>query len=429
MPALARLSFFYGWVIVAIAFVTLALSVTARTAFSLLMPPIIQEFGWDRGLAAGAFSFGFLITALAGPLVGRAIDRRGPRPIILAGVALLGGGLLWATQLTSVVELYLTLGMLVGAGVNCMGYTVQSLYLPLWFARRRGLAIGLAFAGAGVGAILLLPWLQAMIATDGWRAACLTMGILVLVILGPINLFVWHRPANLGLTQDGDSAGGTGPQRPRLRVIDQAWASRDWTLRSAMGTTRFWWICLGYFSGLFAWYAVQVHQTQYLLECGFPAMEAAWALGLVAIVGIPGQILGGALSDRIGREPVWGLSCLGFAICYVSLIAMEGGASRPLLYLMVISQGFLGYVMAAMMGPMVAELFEGPHFGAIFGVITVASISGGAVGPWVAGVSHDLTGGYRLAFLIAIGLCAVSAAAVYLAAPRRVRAVPGRRIP
>jgi MFS family permease len=428
MPVLARLPFFYGWVIVAIAFVTLAISVTARTAFSLLMPPIIDEFEWDRGLAAGAFSFGFLITALAGPVVGRAIDRRGPRPIILLGVALVGGGMLWASTLGGATEFYLSLGVLVGAGVNCMGYTVQSLYLPLWFARRRGLAIGLAFAGAGVGAILLLPWLQAMVAQEGWRAACWSMGVLVLVVLGPINLFVWHRPTDLGLTQDGDPPGGAGSARPRLRVLDHAWASREWTLRSAMATARFWWICLGYFCGLFAWYAVQVHQTQYLLERGFPAMEAAWALGLVAIVGIPGQILGGALSDRIGREPVWGLGCLGFAICYAALIAMEDGTSRPLLYLMVLSQGFLGYVMAAMMGPMVAELFEGPNFGAIFGAITVASITGGAAGPWVAGVSHDLTGGYRLVFIIAIGLCAISAFAVFMAGPRQVRAVPGRRV-
>jgi len=423
---LQRLPFFFGWVIVAIAFVTMAVSVTARTAFSLLMPPLIQEFGWDRGLAAGAFSFGFLVSAVLGPIVGRAVDRHGPRPVVLCGVVLLGTGLLGATLISSPVGLYLTLGTLVGAGVNCMGYTVQSLYLPNWFARRRGMAIGIAFSGAGVGALVLLPWLQAMIQTEGWRAACLTMGIMALVVLGPINLFIWRRPADLGLFADGDRSGAGGDGRRRLRIVDPAWAAQEWTLRRALRTRPFWWLCLGYFGALYAWYAIQVHQTTYLTEIGFGSMEAAWALGLVSIVGIPGQIVGGALSDRIGREWVWSLSSLGFALCYALLIVMETAPSHALLYLMILSQGLLGYAMTAVMGPIVAEIYEGPHFGVIFGVITVAMVGGGAVGPLAAGMMHDLTGSYRPAFGMAIALCGVSAVSVWMAAPRKVRAVPGR---
>lgn len=423
---LRHLPFFYGWVIVAIAFVTMAISVTARTAFSLLMPPLIEEFGWDRSLAAGAFSFGFLVSAVLGPIVGRAVDRHGPRPVVLCGVLLLGSGLLGATLISNPAGLYLTLGTLVGAGVNCMGYSAQSLYLPNWFARRRGMAIGIAFSGAGIGAILLLPWLQAMIQTTGWRAACATMGLIVLVVLGPINLFIWRRPSDLGLAPDGDTGGSDGAGRRRLRIVDPIWAATEWTLTRALRTRRFWWLCLGYFGVLYAWYAVQVHQTKYLTEIGFSSMEAAWALGLVSIVGIPGQIAGGALSDRFGREWVWSLSCAGFAICYALLIAMETRPTHTLLYLMILSQGLLGYAMTAVMGPIVAEIFEGPHFGAIFGVITMALVGGGAMGPWAAGLIHDLTGSYRPAFQLAIALCAVSAVAVWMAAPRGVRAVPGR---
>src|SRR2546428_8268901 len=82
----SRLPFYYGWVIVGIAFVTMGIGVTARTAFSLLMPPLIDEFGWDRGLAAGAFSFGFLVSAAFSPIVGRVLDARGPPVWILTGV-------------------------------------------------------------------------------------------------------------------------------------------------------------------------------------------------------------------------------------------------------------------------------------------------------------------------------------------------------
>ena len=94
LPAvlMVRLPFYYGWVIVGVAFVTLAIGVTARTAFSLLLPPLIEEFRWDRGLAAGAFSFGFLVSAVLSPLVGRVMDARGPRVVILSGAALMTAG-------------------------------------------------------------------------------------------------------------------------------------------------------------------------------------------------------------------------------------------------------------------------------------------------------------------------------------------------
>src|SRR4051794_14672046 len=91
-----RLPFFYGWLIIAVAFVTMAIGVTGRTAFSLLMPPLIDEFRWDRGLAAGAFSFGFLVSAILSPFVGKVMDASGPRVVILTGVALMSTGLLLA---------------------------------------------------------------------------------------------------------------------------------------------------------------------------------------------------------------------------------------------------------------------------------------------------------------------------------------------
>jgi MFS family permease len=171
---------------------------------------------------------------------------------------------------------------------------------------------------------------------------------------------------------------------------------------------------------------VQVHQTKYLIEIGFDPITAAWGLGIVSAVGIPGQIVLGGLSDRIGREWVWTIGCAGFALCYAALIALEHTPSPTLLWLMVLSQGGLGYALTSVMGPIVVEIFEGPRFGSIFGTITVASIGGGAAGPWVAGILHDATGSYRLAFLAAIACSVVSAVAIWLAGPRQIRAVPGR---
>src|SRR3954466_4894405 len=107
----SRLPFYYGWLIIGVAFVTMAVSVSARTAFSLLLPPLIDEFGWDRGLVAGAFSFGFLVSAVLSPLAGRVMDRHGPRAVIGGGVCLMAAGLLTAPAIATPWQLYATLGV------------------------------------------------------------------------------------------------------------------------------------------------------------------------------------------------------------------------------------------------------------------------------------------------------------------------------
>jgi MFS family permease len=183
---------------------------------------------------------------------------------------------------------------------------------------------------------------------------------------------------------------------------------------------------VGYFCGLFAWYAVQVHQTRYLVENGFSPTDAAWALGLVSLVAIPGQIALGHISDRIGREWVWTVGALGFALCYLALLALRTTPTPALLAVMVASQGALGYGLTSVVGAIPAEIFAGRHYGTIFGTLMLASIAGGAAGPWVTGVLYDATGNYAAAWWIAIGCSALSAVAIWLAAPRRVRVVAGR---
>ena len=420
-----RLPFFYGWIIIAVTFVTMAIGVNARTSFSLFFPPIVDEFGWERGVTAGAFSFGFLVSAAVSPLIGRAMDRFGPRTVMELGVALMAAGLLLAPLTTQPWHLYLTIGVLVGAGSICLGYSGQSLFLPNWFNRRRGLAMGLAFAGVGIGSITLLPWVQHMIEQTGWRTACTAMGIVVLVVLAPINLLLRKRPQDIGLEPDGDAAPSASTV-PVSNVVDPVWAGIDWTLSRAVRTARFWWIASGYFGALYVWYAVQVHQTKYLLDIGFSPNVAVWSLGAVSLLAIPGQIALGHLSDRVGREWMWGAGCAGFAVCFAALIALEYYPSLALVYLMVFAQGALGYGLASIIASVVAEIFQGRHYGSIFGLLLVAALAGGAAGPWVTGALHDLCGNYTAAFAIAIAVSAWSAISIWRASPGKIRAVAGR---
>ncbi len=422
-----RWPFYYGWVIVGVTFVTMAVGVNARTAFSLLFPPMLAEFGWERGLTAGAFSFGFLVSAVLTPLLGRMMDSRGPRVVMETGVVATAAGLLLATQASQPWHIYLTLGVLVGAGTTCLGYTGQAMLLPAWFVRKRGLAMSIAFSGVGVGSIVMLPALQAMIQRTDWRTACWTVGVLMLVVLVPLNLLLRRRPEQMGLLPDGDPAPtAAGAAARRTNVVDERWAAVDWTLARAMRTSRFWWIALGFFGGLFAWYAVQVHQTKYLVDAGFSPEQAAWALGAVSLAGVPGQIALGQLSDRYGRELVWGIGCVGFMLTYAALLAIAGTPSMPLLWVIVLAQGALGYGLTSVLGAIPAEIFEGKHYAPIFGVLMLGALSGGAIGPWLTGLIHDRTGSYTLAFWLAMGFSALSAIAIWRASPSGVRVVAGR---
>ena len=424
---LRRFPVFYGWVLVATAFVTMGIVVNARTAFSLFFPSILDEFGWSRALTAATFTTGLLASNAFTPFLGVLMDRVGPRVVFPIGLGLMSLGLALATGVSAPWQLHLTLGVLVAGASVFVSYMGHSLLLPNWFVRKRGLALGVAFSGVGVGSFLLLPWLQGLIGRVGWRGACWVLVALIALVVLPLNALVpRRRPEELGLRPDGDVAAGVTAGPASVRVVDHAWAATEWTLGRAVRTTRFWWVFLGYFTGLFAWYAVQIHQTKYLLELGFSAELAGYALGLVGLTGIAGQVVWGHLSDRIGREWAWTASGAGFALCYLALLALPAHPERWLVYLMVAAQGLLGYGLASVFGAIPIELFQGARYSSIFAVLNLASNAGAGTGPWVAGLVHDRTGSYAPAFWIAIACSVVSVAAMWLAAPRKVRLVAGR---
>ncbi len=425
-----RLPVFYGWVLVAAAFVTMGIAVNARTAFSLFFPVILDEFGWSRAATAATFTTGLLASNLFTPFLGVLMDRVGPRVVFPLGLSLMSLGFALAPAVRAPWHLHLTLGVLVAGASVLVSYMGHSLLLPNWFVRRRGLALGVAFSGVGVGSFLLLPWLETLIGRAGWRSACWALAALIAVVLVPLNAVVpRRRPEELGLAPDGGAGPARHPAAARGHgdgVVDPAWTAVEWTLGRAVRTGRFWWIFLGYFTGLFAWYAVQVHQTKYLLELGFSPRLAAYALGLVGLTGVVGQIAWGHVSDRVGREWAWTASGAGFALCYGALLALPSHPTPALVYVAVAAQGLLGYGLASVFGAIPVELFQGARYGSIFAVLNLASNAGAGSGPWVAGWVHDRTGSYAPAFGLAIACAALSVAAMWLAAPRKVRLVAGR---
>ena len=135
--AARKLPFYYGWVVVAVDFITLAIGVNSRTAFSLLYPHILDEFGWDRGDTAAIFSVGFFAATFISPLIGRLMDQFGPRLVMPMGATIVAAGFLASTYVGDIVGMLLSLGLGVVGGSIFISYIGHSLFLPQWFEHRR----------------------------------------------------------------------------------------------------------------------------------------------------------------------------------------------------------------------------------------------------------------------------------------------------
>lgn len=426
LPTAARPRFFYGWIVVAIAFVTMGVSITARSSFSLLFPEILNEFQWDRGTTAGAYSIGYLASTALLPVVGLVMDRYGPRLMIPIGALLVGSGLYLMTTIETAFGLYMTVGLLVVNGSMAMSYIVHSIFLPRWFVRNSGLAVGIAFSGVGVLSFILLPLIQGVIETSGWRWACVAMAVVMIFLIIPLNaLFQRASPEAMGLEPDGDGAAGSAKRVRPDTVVDRTWAQTEWTVARAVRTGRFWWLSISMFCGLFVWYGTQVHQTKFLTEAGFDSVFAATALGLVAFFGIGGQIGMGWLSDRIGREIAWTISGAGFVVSSALFIVIDAVPSVVLVYTMIVAQGLFGNGLAALFGAAITEVFSGRRLASILSLITLCGNLGAGGGAWLLGLLYDVSGTYVTGFMVCVVFSLISIVGIWFAAPRKVRLVAG----
>ncbi len=423
-----RLPFYYGWLIVAVSFVTLGLSFGVWYSFAIFFVAIIRDFGWERATTASIFSFFVITHYLFATIAGTLVDRYGPRGVIPAGAAILTAALLLTSRAHSLFQFYLLYGLGAAVGISLMGFVPHATLLPRWFARRRGLAVGIAMAGIGVGMLFIPPGMQRLIAAHGWRQAYVVLALLMLPAI-PLNLLCQRRdPAAVGELPDGDREGGkTTPgapgqkaATPGLLIVDPEWAATAWTAGRALRTRRFWLLAAGFFCGPFAIQGTLLHAVACLVDHGVRPQLAAEIFGLLGICGAVGKVLLGALADRWLRETA---SSIGMAAASLGVAALLAVARQPqvLPYVFAVCFG-LGYGAVAPLFPAIAaDIFQGPTFGRIFGLLSLFLGGGGAGGAWFSGWIFDRTHSYQAAFLLIILCLWLSSLAFWLAAPRHVR--------
>ena len=383
------------WWIVAVAAFGLSTSPGqfAFGAFSLFIEPLEQEFGWSRADMSLALTLFTACLAVTLPFMGRLVDRFGSRRVLAPSMLVLGTGLCvlgWRLDaLWILLTVYVLIGVL-GAGANSPPYmrTVSS-----WFDRRRGLAIGTAMAGAGLGYAYVPPMVRYINDAYGWRFSFLALGAIIIFVATPlVALFLKDPPRPR-------AAETPGPDEAVAETTGDEW-------REAVGRGVFWMLICVFALLSFSLYGMLAHFKPMLSEMGIPGAEAGWIAGMVGIAVMVSRVVIGYLIDRIFAPRValvvFLLSAAGMVVLSTSNAA---GFAIPAAVLLGLSMGAEIDLLAYLAG----RYFGLKSFAVIYGLLFSAFLAGTALGPWAYGAVYDADGSYSAMLLVGAGCCALAA--------------------
>ena len=421
-------SFNFGWIIVGISFITLALAYGVWYSFSVFFVALLGEFGWSRSLAAGVFSLFVVIHSLMGPFVGGMVDRFGPRKVILLGSLILGMGLALSSLTNTWWHHYIFFGVITGVGVGSIGWVPNSTIIQQWFKANRGLAIGIISSGIGIGILVCVPSVQHLISQVGWRMAYRIMARSIPLIVVPMAIVFLKKPEQTTSPRDTSSS-----ERETIisatrdpSIVDDEWGSRSWTIRHAITTKQFWLLSISFPLGAFAAQSILAHQVAFFVDQGVETLFASYIVGIVGVSSVGAKILWGTLSDRIGREVTYtmGICCSICGMILLIVFAVHPFSLLPYFYGVFFG---MGYAVVSALPPIItADFFEGRGYGGIFGTLILITGVGGASGAWFAGFLHDQVGTYIPVFIILIACVLFACLNIWRAAPRKIRSVRGR---
>ena len=393
------------WTVVGVSTAVNALAWGARSTFALFYVAMLEEFAWGRGPTALGYSLSWLCFIVFAPVAGWLSDRWGTRTVVTGGGVILGVALALTGHVTSLAQYYLCFGVLGAAGIAGM-LIPSTTIVTRWFVRSRGTAMGVLSAGGPGSAVAFYPLNAWLIASLGWRMALVAFGCMVAAATVSLTLLYREPPA------DEDRLAGTEDTRPSrsTRV-----AGEVWTLRRALRSIRLWAAFTMTALGVIGFQIMATHQVAHAVDRGFPQHLVVWLFAFGAGCMMAGNLLGGWLSDRVGRGWVFVLGTVVAILGIGSLAMMRGPQDLVLLILYTVS-GFGFGMRIAQLSTIPADVFAGPNLGAILGVVQAGGGLGGAIGPFLGGWLFDVTGSYRLAFMAASVAVGGSAVAAWFAA-------------
>ena len=403
----ANKSLQYGWVVVGAAFIITFITCGVNFSYGVFFLPIVNEFGWSRGLASAVMLVAGLAYAVTLPFTGILADRYGYKWVLAVSAGFLSLGLILSSQIQELWQLYVFTGLLVGLSISA-SFAIPVALVALWFTRRKGLALGVATLGISLGTATIPLLISYLITSAGWRMTLLMAGIAVAVLCIPATLLMRSPPRNMPSAAAGNKESSAG-QRAEPSDLDTGL-----TVSQALRTGQFWMLFIMFLLFLSSLGLVMLHLVPYAVDSGIDPVRAAVLLTLIGIFGIAGRLSSGVLSDKIGIKPIM-LFCtvlLGLNIAFIAL------CSEPwAFYVFAAIYGIAYSGFVTQMVRITRKVFGGIALGAVFGALMVSDGIGFGVGPWVAGNIYDATGSYQASFLAASAGLAVAAVLVIAVRP------------
>jgi sugar phosphate permease len=416
-PVATRLH--YAWIVAGVTFVVLLITAGVRATPGLFMVPLEQEFGWSRAVISAAVAVNIALFGLIGPFAASVMDRWGLRRVLLAALALLAASVAVSTRMHTEWQLLLLWGVLVGAGTGVTSMVLAAVVATRWFDQRRGVVLGALSAANATGQLIFLPTLAGIVEASGWRAAALMVAAAAAVVFVIVFLFMRDRPTDLGLRPYGQPADAVPvatapPLAPLAALAHAARTPAFWILAGTF------FVCGASTNGL-----IGTHLISACHDVGITPLRSAQLLAVMGVFDIVGTTASGWLTDRYSpRHLLFGYYTLrGLSLLALPATLASGGPGLGLFAV------FYGLDWIATVPPTVqltSDAFGRENTGVVYGWIGASHQLGASMAAFGAGAIRTEVGDYRLAFLVAGGLCLLAGAA-FVTVGKRALAQPSLR--
>ena len=384
---------YYGWYVVGarncVAAMTWGVGIFNQGVF---LAYFVEKFGWSPAtMSVGSMLF-HIWAGVVGILVGRVIDRRGPRAILVTGAVLLAAGAIIFGMTFEIWQVFVAFFVL-STGFACLHTVTLGKIVARWFLRQRARAMALATFGAGVGGALLVPLNAAVLERWGGPAGGIVLAAIVLIMVVPLALFVFKDgPESLGLKPDGRSDDDHAPTESQAMQHD----SREWTTADALRTPAFWALSVSFFCAMLAQSGLLLHQMMFL-QITFGLVGAASVVTLTTVMGMVGRTLFAVFGNR------WRSRDVASVVLLLQALAFALFAVHPAPWSLIAGSGLFGFTMGlvVILQPLAtAECFGQQSFGRVFGPIYMWARIGSAIGPVIIGVIYAASGDYTAAWIV-----------------------------
>ncbi len=404
-----RPRFFYGWIIVAVAWLCYGFGMSpVYYSWGIFARSITEDLGIDRGDVGGVFGLFNVLYQCVGVLVGVVLGRVGIRPVMVVGFLTTALGMLYLSRAASVLDCYVGFSILGGLGIGFSTVIPTQTLGQNWFLARRALAIGIILTAGGIVGRLVAPADTWLLERHDWRTGWLLIASVSMALAVIAAIFVRDTPEQLGQERDGRRSGVDALTHEGLSPV----LGRDqWTAAQAVRTPQFALMLLCGIAYSAPYNAIAAHLPLYLQDLGYSAAAAATFVGTMALISIGGRLAGG-FGDRVAPQLVLAVALALEGLGTGALLL----ANRSVVAYLAVALVALGFGTAYVSIPVVFSHFFGRRaFSVTAGLrMTVTGVFSG-LGPWLSGELFDATGTYTLPFLglMIIGLLgAVSAAAL-----------------